>query len=228
MIAKKKNKKADLEGKRFAFFQIGLVIAGSLCLAAFEYSTVQFSSLGTDLPDEIITTTVYEDPIIEPILENKPQKKQTVSIIIDQVKEVDKIVKTDPVKSKDVVIITNPTDDPDEGDAGGIVTTVDDKEYEFPQTMPEFPGGFAAMHKWIGENIDLPHWAESLNGVVYVRFVVGKDGSISKVTLTKGIHHDYDKASLAVVEKMPKWTPGEQAGKKVNVRYDLPIKFVNK
>ena len=39
MIAKK-NKKANLERKRFAFFQIGLLVAGSLVLAAFEYSTV--------------------------------------------------------------------------------------------------------------------------------------------------------------------------------------------
>ena len=97
--------------------------------------------------------------------------------------------------------------------------------YTVVEVMPEFPGGFAAMHKWIGDNIDLPHYVESLNGTVYVRFVVGKDGQISKVTLTKGIHHDYDKASLAVVQKMPKWTPGEQAGKKVNVRYNIPIRF---
>jgi hypothetical protein len=54
MIAKKKNKKADLEGKRFAFFQIGLVVAGSLCLAAFEYSTIQFSSLDSELKEELL------------------------------------------------------------------------------------------------------------------------------------------------------------------------------
>ena len=50
MIAKK-NKKANLERKRFAFFQIGLLVTGSLVLAAFEYTTVQ--------PDEI--KYVYEE-----------------------------------------------------------------------------------------------------------------------------------------------------------------------
>jgi protein TonB len=227
MIAKKKNKKVDLEGKRFAFFQIGLVVAGSLCLAAFEYSTVQLSSVQTEIPEGCELAGVYEEPMVEHIVEAQPQKKQAVSVIIDQVKVVDKVIKTTVVSKIDVVVITDPEDDDSEGIPGVIIPHVD-STYEFVQTMPEFPGGFGAMHKWIGENINLPHYAESLNGVVYVRFVVGKDGSISKVTLTKGIHSDYDKASLAVVQKMPKWTPGEQAGKKVNVRYDLPIKFVNR
>jgi protein TonB len=124
-------------------------------------------------------------------------------------------------------MITNPDDGDPDDDEGTITVPIDNKEYEVVSQMPEFPGGFAALHKWIGDNINLPHYVESMNGTVYVRFVVGKDGQISKVTLTKGRHHDYDKASLAVVQKMPKWTPGEQAGKKVNVRYDLPIKFVN-
>ena len=228
MIAKKKNKKADLEGKRFAFFQIGLVVAGSLCLAAFEYSTIQFSSLDSELKEELVIEHVYEEPIIEQFKETKPQKKQTLAVVIDQVKEVNKVVKTAQVKPSEIVTIPDTGEDEPDGDFGMITTTVDDTEYEVVSQMPEFPGGFAAMHKWIGENIDLPHYAERLNGTVYVRFVVGKDGQISKVTLSKGIHQDYDKASLAVVQQMPKWTPGEQAGKKVNVRYDLPIKFVNR
>jgi protein TonB len=39
MIAKK-SKQADLERKRFAFFQIGLVVAGAATLLAFEYKSV--------------------------------------------------------------------------------------------------------------------------------------------------------------------------------------------
>ena len=46
MIVKKKTKKADLEGKRFAFFQIGLVIAGALTLAAVGYSGIRCNGLG--------------------------------------------------------------------------------------------------------------------------------------------------------------------------------------
>ena len=93
--------------------------------------------------------------------------------------------------------------------------------------MPEFPGGINAMNRWISENIDLPHYAENLSGTIYVEFVVDKKGEITKVKLSNNLHQDYDNACLAVVSKMPKWTPGEQAGKNVNVRYHLPIKFVS-
>ena len=77
MIAKKKNKKADLEGKRFAFFQIGLVVAGSLCLAAFEYSMVSFGSLEKETFTVCEIPQVYEEPMIEPVLQSQPKTKQT-------------------------------------------------------------------------------------------------------------------------------------------------------
>ena len=72
MIAKKKTKKADLEGKRFAFFQIGLVVAGALTLAAFEYSGVRFNELAkTELETDAYANLMAEQPkefIIETII----------------------------------------------------------------------------------------------------------------------------------------------------------------
>jgi protein TonB len=103
----------------------------------------------------------------------------------------------------------------------------DDKVHEIVSVMPQFPGGIAAMNKWIANNIDLPYYTQQLSGTIYVEFVVDKKGAITNVKLSNKMHQDYDNACLAVVSKMPKWTPGEQAGKNVNVRYHLPIKFVS-
>lgn len=230
MIAKKKTKKADLERKRFAFFQIGLIIAGAMCLAAFEYSSIEFGEMAkneTELENTIFSVTPPKEynEIQKPSVQKKIQIEVINEVTPSDKKDVKTTTKLDD--SKKIAI-----DDADFGEEGGeegeIVNTVKDSVYEIPQKMPEFPGGVLAMRNWINNHLELPHYAEPMNGTVYVRFVVDKDGTITNVALSKGIHSDYDKASLAVVEDMPKWTPGEQAGKKVKVRYDLPIKFVNR
>jgi protein TonB len=232
MMAKKKNKKADLERKRFAFFQIGLVIAGALCLAAFEYTGIRFGELAKNETEQGILDPYVEVQTKEYIIkkETSPPKKIQKEIVLEvtpsdnpDIKPNDNISKINNIDVRDV------TDwGFDEGDE--IVNTVggDTTVYLFPQIMPLFPGGVAAMKNWIASNIQLPHYAEPLNGTVYIRFVVNEKGEINNVSLGKSLHSDYDKASLAVVQKMPQWTPGEQAGKKVKVRYDLPIKFVNR
>ena len=232
MIAKKKSKKADLECKRFAFFQIGLIISGAFCLAAFEYSTIQFDELAKQNQGDEIHTFFNDTPPKEFVVKEQPKVQKKLQVkIFDQVKEVDKLKKETGVIKTNTDDIINTDDIPDfgEGDGTGekIVNTVKDSIYDIPQKMPVFPGGEKAMIGWINQNIQLPDWAEQVSGTVYVRFVVDKDGSVTNVVLSKGIHYDYDNASLAVVKKMPRWSPGEQAGKAVKVRYDLPIKFVS-
>jgi len=232
MIAKKKTKKADLEGKRFAFFQIGLVVAGALTLAAFEYSGVRFDELAkTELEKDAYANLMAEQPK-EYIVET--QQKVKLKIVIPQIIEVKAVKKLKEIKSTQISeeLIKELNIDGtggEEGDPDGTITYNGDdfRIIEIPSIMPEFPGGIAAMNNWIANNIDLPYYAEKLNGTIYVEFVVDKKGDITRVKLSNHMHQDYDNACLAVVSKMPKWTPGVQAGKNVNVRYHLPIKFVN-
>lgn len=232
MIVKKKTKKADLEGKRFAFFQIGLVIAGALTLAAFEYSGIRFNELAkTEFEADAYSNLMAEQPK-EFILETKQKVKLRVVLpVFDKVKPVDKLKDEKTSKVSDDLIKELDIDGTgeEEGDLDGIVQNGGDgfSIIDTPSVMPEFPGGVAAMNKWIADNIDLPYYAEKLSGTIYVEFVVDKKGNITSVKLSNKMHQDYDNACLAVVSKMPKWTPGEQAGKNVNVRYHLPIKFVS-
>jgi protein TonB len=220
----KKNPNADLERKRFAFLQIGLIIAGGLTLMAFQYTNASFSSLKKEtvidvacqLPSEIPIETVYKIP---------QKKHHHVKMpIIDEVKQVNKIVKSDPTPQKKEIIEI--IDVVDTGDEPGIITGIDlDSTFEVVEEMPEFPGGYNAMNKFIGENIKVPEYAMPLEGKVYVRFVVDTDGSIKNVRILKGMHRDYDNAAVKVVSKMPKWKPGKQAGKAVKVQYEIPIRF---
>lgn len=91
----------------------------------------------------------------------------------------------------------------------------------------EFPGGTAAMMKWLSANICYPQAAQmnGIQGRVMVKFVVEKDGSIGNVTILKGLDRDLDREAIRVVKKMPKWTPGKNNGVPVASYFNLPVMF---
>ena len=93
--------------------------------------------------------------------------------------------------------------------------------------MPEFIGGVEKLYEYLGNNINYPEQAKdfSIQGKVFVQFVVWKDGTIKDVKVVKGTHKLLDQEALRVITKMPAWKPGKQRGKNVNARFTLPIKF---
>ncbi|MGV6861883.1 MAG: energy transducer TonB [Putridiphycobacter sp.] len=226
MIAKK-SKNADLEKKRFAFLQIGFVVAGALVLSAFQFGNPKFATIDQNSHDNGPIITNPELPDMEIIYQAKPKPKQTFSPIVEEVKEVKKVVKTSDGQVNDDLIKELDIFDDGTGDKDGeIVFTDPTKPFIVVEEWPEFPGGDAKMQQFINENFEVPHYAEHATGTIYVRFVVAKDGTITNASILKGIQKEYDKAALAVVSKMPKWKPGKQAGKNVNVQYEIPIKII--
>jgi len=95
------------------------------------------------------------------------------------------------------------------------------------EQMPEFPGGQDALFAYIGKNLNYPETAieEGIEGVVFLSFVVGQDGSISNVNVMRGIGGGCNEEAVRVVKGMPKWKPGHQRGKAVRVKYNLPIRY---
>jgi len=83
------------------------------------------------------------------------------------------------------------------------------------------------MTAFIAKNVVYPELSKEMEeqGIVYVEFVVNTNGSIQDVKIIKGVSELLDKEAMRVVKMMPAWTPGEQAGKKVRVRYQVPINF---
>lgn len=98
------------------------------------------------------------------------------------------------------------------------------------EQKPTFPGGDAAMFKWLGEHINYPAAAaeEGASGKVQVQFVVSKTGKVTQVKVVRGKHPALDKEAIRVVSAMPNWTPGRQNGQPVNVTYILPVNFTLK
>lgn len=93
--------------------------------------------------------------------------------------------------------------------------------------LPEFPGGMAALRKFIGDNLQYPDAAQEAeaSGTVYVRFVVTKDGSIANIQIERKLGYGCEEEVIRILKRMPKWAPGRLNGKAVNCQFRLPVTF---
>ena len=95
------------------------------------------------------------------------------------------------------------------------------------EKMPEFPGGTAELMKFLQQNIKYPEQArkDSIQGRVIVQFTIKKTGEVSNTTVIRSVSPELDAEAIRVINAMPLWTPGEQKGEPVNVKFTLPIQF---
>lgn len=91
--------------------------------------------------------------------------------------------------------------------------------------MPAFRQG--NVNHWIQRVMIYPKQSRKnrVQGKVYVQFTVTKEGEISNPKVIKGINEELDREALRIISRMPKWKPGYQNGKPVNVNYTFPINF---
>ena len=100
-----------------------------------------------------------------------------------------------------------------------------------PDKQPEYPGGFPALVDFLMKNVQYPAEAqkEGAEGVVLVKFLVGKDGALSGIKTvseqSRNPRADFVREAVRVVKMMPRWNPGEQDGEKVAVEMALPVQF---
>jgi len=110
-------------------------------------------------------------------------------------------------------------------------TSIDDSNAVYSmaaiEQMPQFPGGDAALYQFIANNISYPADAqeEGVQGRVIVKFTVTKTGSITDVSVVRSRHPSLDREAIRVIKSMPRWIPGKQKGRPVNVVYSLPVSF---
>ncbi|MFC6998410.1 M56 family metallopeptidase [Rufibacter roseus] len=119
---------------------------------------------------------------------------------------------------------------PQKSDAKTPANNDDDKVYIAVEQMPQFPGGQAAMFKYLSENFKVPaeDQKSGAEGTLVLAFVVTKTGEITNVQVLKSLSPTLDEEALRVVNSMPLWIPGKQNGKAVNVKYTVPYRIVIK
>ena len=101
------------------------------------------------------------------------------------------------------------------------------KVYESVEQMPEFPGGIAAMMRYLSENIKYPPEAakNNIEGRVVLQFVIDETGQVGDIQVARPVSEELDAEAVRVVKSMPKFEPGRQDGEAVSVWYTLPINF---
>lgn len=191
-------------------------------------------------PEKIEPPKIETPPPVEPEPEVRSQIRFTEPKIVDdsQVTELppdqDDLNKAINIGTKDVVGVDEPipTEDPDatktnQPEMPVEVKIEDNNVHITVEQNPEFAGGMNALLKFLQKNLHYPTPAVNANvsGKVYMQFVVGQDGNISKVDVLKGIGFGCDEEAQRVVKLMPKWSPGRQSGRAVAVKFTLPISF---
>ena len=229
LLEVKKSAKANLEQHRFLWLLMGCVMVFSVTFAVIEWTKFEpkekkekkGQQAALDIPIEIMVPfTIPEKKVVPP----PPEAKKIVDIleIVEDEAEIEESDLVSIEEQGDAVEITD--------NANIVVEDIVEEEtvFQVVEQQPEFPGGMKAMMKYLQDNINYPRISRDNNsqGRAFIRFVVNADGSIQGVEVLKSSGDIYlDKEAVRVVEGMPKWTPGKQAGKPVRVFFTLPVVF---
>ena len=228
MEAKKTNK-ANLESKKALFLQVGLIVALSLIIYAFEYKSYQENESfvmerQVVRPLDDIVLTIQEDtPPLPP--EKVPTTESTEFLIVD-----DDIIIKNEYKITNLIV---------DGNIGATIKKIeikdDDEKVHDDENTPfkiveeeaEFPGGYGKLIEYLAKSIQYPQQAleTGTKGGVMLTFVVEKDGSITDIKVLRDIGSGCGEEAKRVVKEMPKWQPAKQRGKAVRQQFVLPVSF---
>lgn len=222
----KKSPKANLEVHRNTFILMGLVVGLSLLFFAFEWSTqtrkLDETVLVQDvLAEEEIEITRREPTPPPPPPPPEPEAPEIIEVVEEKV-ETKLEIKTEDDQSQRQMqtYVPPPPPKPKQEE-------VTEEIFVVVEDQPLFPGGNAAMMKFLSDNIKYPVIAQEngIQGRVICNFVVEKDGSITDVQVVRGVDPSLDKEAVRVIQQMPRWKPGKQRGQAVRVRFTLPVVF---
>lgn len=99
--------------------------------------------------------------------------------------------------------------------------------YEVAEQMPEYPGGYSALMRFIAQNLKYPVAAQQakIQGRVIVQFVIDTEGNVTAPKILQGVDPLLDAEAIRLTTIMPKWRPGREKGEVVNVKYTVPLTF---
>ncbi|MDE7401812.1 MAG: energy transducer TonB [Muribaculaceae bacterium] len=113
------------------------------------------------------------------------------------------------------------------GTQGGGVSYIEVYEYDYVTEKPKFPGGDSRLMKFINETREYPKAAyeRGVQGRVTCSFVVNTDGSVSHISVLRGVESSLNKEAVRILTQMPEWRPGKLNGQPVPTRVVWSIPF---
>lgn len=206
------------------FFAMGMIVAISALLVAFEWSssrpTPRTYSSEVLVPEELdidLTRRTPEPP--------KPRIEAPEVVVPDEIVAVD-----DPVEHQQIFSTEDQPEPPRVIPAAPVSRSVEEpmeSPLDFAEVSPDFIGGQAALMKFLGENMRYPQVDLEMGneGRVICTFVVERDGSITDIKVVRGVSPGIDREAIRVISEMPNWKPGFQNGRTVRVKFTLPVHF---
>lgn len=220
----KKSKKADLERKRSLFFQIGLIITLGSILVAFEWTSMDAASdalawVDEEVVEEEVPPITRQEEIKPPPPPPPPRATDIIQIVDDDV-ELNEELEIDDVEVDEDFAV-------DFSDIAIDEEDTEDHIFIIVEDMPEFPGGDAALLKYIGSHVKYPVICQEngIQGMVSVSFVINEKGEVTDVKAIRGNDPNLEREAVRVVQSLPKWKPGKQRGRAVKVSYSVPVRF---
>jgi protein TonB len=133
------------------------------------------------------------------------------------------MIEVGPLSVSEMYIVAPPTENTGPAETESEIFSV-------VEEMPEPPGGIASFLKYLGSTVRYPEMAKEagIQGKVFLKFVVEKDGSLTDVQVLKGVPGcgDCDREAVKAVKAYPnKWKAGRQNGRELRVAYTVPFSF---
>ena len=113
--------------------------------------------------------------------------------------------------------------------AGGAEKSkIEDEILEVAEQDAQFPGGQAALLKYIRENTKYPAIAleQDVQGMVILRFVVERDGRVGVIEVKKSLSAECDREAVRVIKSLPRFVPARKEGRPVRKWFTVPVRFM--
>ena len=227
----------ELRSQKSTNILIGLVLAFASLFVAFEFTQREVKAVEDN--DKIYDFKMEEDMI--PITQQQemvappPAAAPTVMEFINEVEDdtelpEEEVETTEEVNQAITAVVGTgaPSAVVPTGPVGPVVEVDDDERiYEVVEENAQFPGGDEACMKWLAEHLKYPSICQEqgVQGRVFLKFVVNRDGSIVDVEVVRSPDPNLSKEAERVVKLMPKWKPARQGNKTVRARFNLPVNF---
>ena len=109
----------------------------------------------------------------------------------------------------------------------GATSIMEVYEYDDVNEKPSFPGGENELMNFINNKREYPQaaYSKGIQGRVTCSFVVNTNGSISHISVLRGVEASLNKEAMRVLSEMPTWIPGKLNGKTVPTRVIWSVPF---
>ncbi|MFT6717195.1 MAG: protein TonB [Saprospiraceae bacterium] len=233
----RKNEKSNLENKKTVFFLVGMLLILSCTYAALNMKS--FSKLVYDFDmqveddlTELPPITTPPPPPPPPPPAEKPPVEPEIQLVEDEV--ITEIPDFDDTELDEVEIDDEPVGDDSDEELADVPMVAVSNYPTYPECAHLKTNNERnrctqnLIHSKVKELFDMPAIAQELEleDVIYVKFVVNKQGVVGAIEILKGKHDILNKEAIRAVGLLPKLNPGMNLDRPASVIYTIPIRIV--